>query len=164
MSVKKDASGRRSVEVEVEVPDTPEEVWQAIATGPGVSSWFVPTEERQDGTVQEVLQDTEKSFAQFRAMRQEAQHLREQERTRISGLYRCPHKSDLSLSEAHRRDASPPHQLPSLLQATEGNPGTRQEDRINPQLMAPGLHSEPTETRTRSGPLRLALRRPHSTS
>ena len=53
MSVKKDASGRRSVEVEVEVPGTPEEVWQAIATGPGVSSWFVPTEseEREGGTV-----------------------------------------------------------------------------------------------------------------
>ena len=44
MSVKKEASGRRSVQVEVEVPGTPEEVWQAIATGPGVSSWFVPTE------------------------------------------------------------------------------------------------------------------------
>ena len=43
MSVKKDASGRRSVQVEVEVPGTPEEVWQAIATGPGVSSWFVPS-------------------------------------------------------------------------------------------------------------------------
>ncbi len=43
MSVKKDPSGRRSVQVEVEVPGTPEEVWQAIATGPGVSSWFVPT-------------------------------------------------------------------------------------------------------------------------
>ncbi len=44
MSVKKDASGRRSVQVEVEVPGTPEEVWQAIATGHGISSWFVPTE------------------------------------------------------------------------------------------------------------------------
>jgi uncharacterized protein YndB with AHSA1/START domain len=43
MSVKKEASGRRSVQVEVEVPGTPEEVWQAIATGPGISSWFVPT-------------------------------------------------------------------------------------------------------------------------
>ena len=50
MSVKKDPSGRRLVEVEVEVPGTPEEVWQAIATGPGVSSWFVPTEiEERDG-------------------------------------------------------------------------------------------------------------------
>jgi len=44
MSVKKEPSGRRSVQVEVEVPGTPEEVWQAIATGPGISSWFVPTE------------------------------------------------------------------------------------------------------------------------
>jgi uncharacterized protein YndB with AHSA1/START domain len=50
MSVKKEASGRRSVQVAVEVPGTPEEVWQAIATGPGISSWFVPTEfEQRDG-------------------------------------------------------------------------------------------------------------------
>jgi uncharacterized protein YndB with AHSA1/START domain len=50
MSVKKEASGRRSVQVEVEVPGTPQEVWQAIATGPGISSWFVPTEfEERDG-------------------------------------------------------------------------------------------------------------------
>ena len=44
MTVYKDESGRRWVQVEVEVPGTPEEVWQAIATGPGISSWFVPTE------------------------------------------------------------------------------------------------------------------------
>ena len=44
MSLKRDASGRRSVEVSVEVPGSPEEVWDAIATGPGVSSWFVPTD------------------------------------------------------------------------------------------------------------------------
>ena len=43
MSVKKEASGRRSVQAEVVVPGTPEEVWRAIATGPGISSWFVPT-------------------------------------------------------------------------------------------------------------------------
>lgn len=50
MSVKKEASGRHSVQVEVEVPGTPEEVWQAIATGPGISSWFVPSEfEMRDG-------------------------------------------------------------------------------------------------------------------
>src|SRR6266436_6792006 len=50
MSVKKEASGRRWVQVELEVPGTPEEVWQAIATGPGISSWFVPTEfEIHDG-------------------------------------------------------------------------------------------------------------------
>ena len=50
MSVKKEANGRRSVQVEFEVPGTPEEVWQAIATGPGISSWFVPAEiEERDG-------------------------------------------------------------------------------------------------------------------
>ena len=49
MSVKKEANGRRSVQVEVEVPGTPEQVWQAIATGPGVGAWFVPTE--MDGRV-----------------------------------------------------------------------------------------------------------------
>ena len=49
MSVKKDANGRRSVTVEFEVPGTPEEVWQAIATGPGISSWFVPTEFEEKG-------------------------------------------------------------------------------------------------------------------
>jgi uncharacterized protein YndB with AHSA1/START domain len=50
MSVKKEPSGRRSIQVEVEVPGTPEEVWQAIATGPGMSAWFVPTEfEERDG-------------------------------------------------------------------------------------------------------------------
>ena len=50
MSVKKEASGRRSVQVEVEVPGTPEEVWQAIATANGISSWFVPAKfEEEDG-------------------------------------------------------------------------------------------------------------------
>lgn len=44
MSVKKEPSGRRSVQVEVEVPGTPEQVWQAIATGPGISAWFVPAQ------------------------------------------------------------------------------------------------------------------------
>ncbi len=44
MSVQQEANGRRSVQVEVEVPGTPEEVWQAIATGPGISSWFMPAE------------------------------------------------------------------------------------------------------------------------
>lgn len=49
MSVKKDPSGRRSIEVETEVPGTVEEVWRAIATGPGVSSWFVPCEIVEEG-------------------------------------------------------------------------------------------------------------------
>jgi uncharacterized protein YndB with AHSA1/START domain len=50
MSVKIEANGRRSVQVEFEAPGTPEEVWQALATGPGISSWFVPTEiDEHDG-------------------------------------------------------------------------------------------------------------------
>ena len=36
------SNDERSVELEVEVPGTPEEVWRAIATGPGISSWYVP--------------------------------------------------------------------------------------------------------------------------
>jgi len=53
VSVKKEPSGRRSIQVEVEVPGTPEEVWRAIASGAGVSSWFVPTrsEERLGGEI-----------------------------------------------------------------------------------------------------------------
>jgi uncharacterized protein YndB with AHSA1/START domain len=47
MSIQRDPDGRRSVRVEVEVPGTPEQVWQAIATGPGISAWFVTT--RVDG-------------------------------------------------------------------------------------------------------------------
>ena len=35
---------KRSIELEVEVPGTPEEVWEAIATGPGIAAWFVPAE------------------------------------------------------------------------------------------------------------------------
>jgi uncharacterized protein YndB with AHSA1/START domain len=52
MPVKKEPSGRRSVHAEVEVSGTPEEVWKAIASGPGITSWFVPTtlDERLGGT------------------------------------------------------------------------------------------------------------------
>jgi uncharacterized protein YndB with AHSA1/START domain len=51
MPVKKEPDGRRSVEAQTEVFGTPEQVWQAIATGPGISSWFVPSqiEERAGG-------------------------------------------------------------------------------------------------------------------
>ena len=43
----------RTIELEVEVPGTPEQVWEAIATGPGLAAWFVPAEvaEREGGTV-----------------------------------------------------------------------------------------------------------------
>lgn len=57
MPVKKEESGRRYVQAEVEVVGTPEEVWKAIATGPGISSWFVPTEVEatEDGTASKVI-------------------------------------------------------------------------------------------------------------
>jgi len=32
------------VEIEVEIAATPERVWEAIATGAGISSWFLPTD------------------------------------------------------------------------------------------------------------------------
>jgi uncharacterized protein YndB with AHSA1/START domain len=53
MPVKKDASGRRSVQLDLDVPGTPEQVWQAIATGAGMTAWFVPTDvdEREGGKV-----------------------------------------------------------------------------------------------------------------
>lgn len=53
MPVQKDPSGRRFIAVETEVPGTPEEVWQAIATGPGLTAWFVPSqlEERENGSI-----------------------------------------------------------------------------------------------------------------
>lgn len=43
--------GSRTLEFEIEVQGTPEEVWAAIATGPGISSWYVPhtVEERAGG-------------------------------------------------------------------------------------------------------------------
>lgn len=42
MPVRKDGD-RRWVEMEVLVPGTPEQVWDAIATGPGLSAWFTET-------------------------------------------------------------------------------------------------------------------------
>jgi uncharacterized protein YndB with AHSA1/START domain len=33
----------RTVDLEVTVPGTPEQVWDAIATGPGISAWLQPT-------------------------------------------------------------------------------------------------------------------------
>ena len=53
MPLKRDDSGRRWVEMEFLVPGTPEQVWQAIATGPGMSAWFTTTkiEERVGGAV-----------------------------------------------------------------------------------------------------------------
>lgn len=43
----------RTIDLSVEVPGTVEEVWRAVATGPGITSWFIPmeVEERSGGTV-----------------------------------------------------------------------------------------------------------------
>jgi uncharacterized protein YndB with AHSA1/START domain len=53
MPTQKDPSGRRFVAVETEVPGSAEEVWQAVATGAGITSWFVPSrvEERKNGSL-----------------------------------------------------------------------------------------------------------------
>jgi uncharacterized protein YndB with AHSA1/START domain len=47
-------SSDRTVEHEIEVPGTPDQVWRAIATGQGISGWFVPSrvEERTGGTME----------------------------------------------------------------------------------------------------------------
>lgn len=34
----------RSIDLQVEIDASPEQVWEAIATGPGISAWFVPAE------------------------------------------------------------------------------------------------------------------------
>ena len=43
----------RAIRLEVDVPGTPEEVWATVATGPGITSWFVPAtvEEREGGEI-----------------------------------------------------------------------------------------------------------------
>jgi uncharacterized protein YndB with AHSA1/START domain len=45
----------RRLEKYVELDASPEQVWQAIATGPGIATWFVPheVEPRADGTVEQ---------------------------------------------------------------------------------------------------------------
>jgi uncharacterized protein YndB with AHSA1/START domain len=50
---RQDDSDARVVRVEVEVPGTPEQAWEAIATGPGIECWFVPAEVegREGGTI-----------------------------------------------------------------------------------------------------------------
>lgn len=52
-------SDGRNIELSVEVPGTVEEVWNAIATGPGITSWYVPTEldEHEGGAVSQHFGD-----------------------------------------------------------------------------------------------------------
>jgi uncharacterized protein YndB with AHSA1/START domain len=47
-------SSDRTIVHEIEVPGTPEQVWQAIATGQGITGWFVPAkvEERTGGAME----------------------------------------------------------------------------------------------------------------
>jgi uncharacterized protein YndB with AHSA1/START domain len=44
---------QRRIEVEVEVPVTPEQAWEAIATGAGITAWFMPADvdEKVGGSV-----------------------------------------------------------------------------------------------------------------
>jgi uncharacterized protein YndB with AHSA1/START domain len=44
MAIKQDGRGKRWVEMEYVVPGTPEQVWQALATGPGNAAWFTKLE------------------------------------------------------------------------------------------------------------------------
>ncbi|MGE2731973.1 SRPBCC family protein [Mycolicibacterium vaccae] len=54
MTVKNDGEGRRWVDMEFLVPGSPEQVWDAIATGPGMSAWFTPTtvDEKVGGAIE----------------------------------------------------------------------------------------------------------------
>lgn len=36
------APATRAIDLDIEVPGTPEEVWEAVASGPGITAWFVP--------------------------------------------------------------------------------------------------------------------------
>lgn len=37
-------TSQRRIEVELDMPVSPERAWEAIATGPGITSWFMPAE------------------------------------------------------------------------------------------------------------------------
>ncbi|MGQ0647056.1 MAG: SRPBCC family protein [Gemmatimonadaceae bacterium] len=53
MPIRKDDSGKRWVEMEFITPGTPEQVWKAMATGPGNTAWFTTTtiDERVGGVI-----------------------------------------------------------------------------------------------------------------
>ena len=53
MPIKKDGTGKRWVEIEFLTPGTPDQVWKAMATGPGNAAWFTKAVivERVGGTV-----------------------------------------------------------------------------------------------------------------
>lgn len=49
-----DTPRTRAIDLDIEVPGTPEQVWEAVASGPGITAWFVPArvDGRVDGTVE----------------------------------------------------------------------------------------------------------------
>ena len=51
MSINSDNEGKRIIEASVEIRATPEAVWKAIATGPGIASWFMKMETEFDERV-----------------------------------------------------------------------------------------------------------------
>jgi hypothetical protein len=53
MPIKKDEAGKRWVDMDLIVPGTPEQVRQAMATGPGYTAWFTPAtiDGRVGGTI-----------------------------------------------------------------------------------------------------------------
>jgi uncharacterized protein YndB with AHSA1/START domain len=53
-SERDDAPVTRAIDLDIEVPGTPEEVWEAVASGPGITAWFVPAkvDGRAGGTVE----------------------------------------------------------------------------------------------------------------
>lgn len=61
MSIEKNDKNHRVVKTEVEIRATPEAVWKAIATGPGIKSWFMgmesEVEERVGGEVRAKMGD-----------------------------------------------------------------------------------------------------------
>lgn len=69
MPIHHDDSGKRWVEMDFVVSATPEEVWQAMATGPGNSAWFTPTtvEEQVGGTICFELGQEMKSYGEVTA-------------------------------------------------------------------------------------------------
>jgi len=76
------------------------------ASGPDSSSLEAQGSDDWRKEVHEALRDTGESFAQFRAMRREAQQLREQERTRISDYTTALAKATAALQK-HVADLHP---------------------------------------------------------
>jgi len=51
MSIEKDDKGHHRVETEVTIQASPEAIWKAIATGPGIKAWFMGMESEFDERV-----------------------------------------------------------------------------------------------------------------